>query len=234
MNQEKGEEKVSDRILKAVPEFHSSIADQCELLLELGLLVERYTSLSGSEMIDLSLLDKLEERKEQFRNRNMDKLHQSFHTNPFERDDLYWIFFSINKLIADIKNMLRMMQALGIGTDHHMAVMARMVREACFSLRRGYRKVASNPIEGLQDAQVIRSLRDMIEDTYNVAISELYDGDEIRKSMSILPHADANMKAVAQVMEMFKRREVYRYFFDLARELGEAATVLQSVVYTIA
>jgi len=166
--------------------------------------------------------------------RNMLVLSRAFAT-PMDREDIYRAIMTIDEILNYAKTTVREVEALGVEPDEYMADMARLIRDGSRSLRDGYAKLSSSAAEADMDAAAARKAERRTEKVYRAALTELFDADEHIKALSNKSRTDgAEAKAMEYVIEMFKRRELYRHLSNAADRLEHAGGVLHDIVVQIA
>ncbi len=113
-----------------------------------------------------------------------------------------------------------------------MLELAVLLKEGTYSLRRGYQKLSVNPSQADEDAQASRKAERSSEKVYRRALGELFR-EKGYIEMLADEEADTKSTAINLVIDIFKRREVYRHLSNAADRLAEAGEVLHDIVVKI-
>jgi hypothetical protein len=176
----------------------------------------------------------MEKAGDELKAHNMQVLSRAFAT-PMDREDIYRAIMTIDEILNYAKTTVREVDALGLAPDAHMAEMARLIRDGSRALRDGYAKLSSAAADADTDAAAARKAERSTEKVYRAALQELFDAEEYIDALSKKKRAkDAEANAMAYVIEMFKRRELYRHLSNAADRLEHAGGVLHDIVVQIA
>ncbi|MBF0418493.1 MAG: hypothetical protein HQL86_09630 [Magnetococcales bacterium] len=107
-----------------------------------------------------------------------------------------------------------------------------MMREGVDALKRGFQKLGVTPALADQDAEAVRKAERNTEKAYRRAISDLFQVDAHLRALDN-NEARAHSEALSHVIEIFKRRELYRHLSNTADRMAEAADVLHDIVVQI-
>ena len=173
----------------------------------------------------------LEHRADEIKARNIDVLHRSFST-PMDREELYRAITGIDHVINYAKSTVREMEGLGVAPDGHMLEMARCMREGVASLRTGFRKLAGDPAAAETDANAARKSERRTEKVYRAAVAELFEAESHLKSLQD-SGSNAVAAALTNVLDTFKRREIYRHLSNAADRVAHAGDTLHDIVVKI-
>lgn len=221
--------RLVDRVFPRMPDFYSLLNDQCDLLVEaMGAFIAYMEDASYERA---HLIRVIEERGDEIKARNTDILNRAFAT-PMDREDIYNAIITLDMGINYAKTTTREMEALNLNPDKFMLDMVVEYKHAAEALRRGFQKLAKNPIDAEQDALTARKAERNIEKIYRCALTTLFDVDEI---VSELDGGEKGSKAHAMftVIEIFKRREIYRHLSNGADRMAHAADRLHDIIVKI-
>jgi uncharacterized protein Yka (UPF0111/DUF47 family) len=114
-----------------------------------------------------------------------------------------------------------------------MVEMAVEYLHAATALRDGFHKLSTDPAAADDDADAARKCERNIEKIYRRALAKLFEVDEM---IALLDAGEPGSKAKAMlaVVNMFKRREVYRHLSNGGDRLARAADRLHDIVVKIA
>ncbi|MBF0178539.1 MAG: DUF47 family protein [Magnetococcales bacterium] len=222
--------KLTNRVFPRMPNFYGLILEQCDLANQAAALLEEYVQTGNKSRADQIL--KLEQDAEVMRQRNLDVLKNAFAT-PMDREDIYRAYTTVDCIISYAHNIVSEMDTLNIKTDQYITDMVATLRNSVEILGAGYKKLSSSPADSDKDAQLVGAARKKIEKSYRAAIAKLYQGDTYVQKMQ-QKQAGAEAEAMSYVLDIFKRREIYRHLFDAAIDMGSAGKVLHDIVVQVA
>lgn len=218
--------RIVARVFPRMPNFFELLNDQCDLAVEaLNVFVQFMET--GSEEFAQRVRD-LEHDADKIKDRNMDVLNKAFST-PMDREELYRAISTIDHIINYAKTTVREMEVLGVLPDQYTTEMAGYLRDGAVSLQVGYRKLAGDPGGAESDAQAARKAERNTEKAYRRALADLFDAEA---QVALLEEHDGptGPKALLHVMEVFKKREVYRHLSNAADRVARAGEVLHDIV----
>jgi predicted phosphate transport protein (TIGR00153 family) len=221
--------RVVDRVFPRAPDFYTLLNDQCDLAVEAMEVFVRYME-SGDEGL-AEEVRALEKRGDVLKERNSDILHKAFST-PLDREDIYRAIATLDHIVNYAKTTTREMELLKVTPDRYMAELAILLKEGAYALRQGYRKLSEQPARADADADAARKAERSSEKVYRRALGELFS--ETRYLEELHAHEDRTTEtAVTLVIEIFKRREIYRHLSNAADRLARAGEVLHDIVVKI-
>ena len=222
--------RLVDRILPRMPDFYNLINAQCDQVCE---SMEEFVKFmeSGDQAIG-EKVRRMEKEGDDLKARNMEILNRAFAT-PMDREDIYRAIVSIDEILNYAKTTVREVDALGVKPDAHMAKMARVITTGSQALRQGYAKLSSTPMDAENDAAAARKAERSTEKLYRAALSDLFDAEHHVQALSEKAE-NAEAQAMTYVIDVFKRREIYRHLSNGADRLAHAASVLHDIVVQIA
>lgn len=221
--------RLIDRVFPRMPDFYSLLNDQCDLVIE---AMEVFVQFMENGDMDLAKKVRgLEKRGDELKARNTDILNKSFST-PMDREDIYRAIASIDHIANYAKTTTREIEVLGVEPDKYMLELAVLLKEGAYAIQRGYAKLSENPQHAEEDSQAARKAERSSEKVYRRALGELFREDayiEILEKQDV----DSKVTAVKLVIDIFKRREVYRHLSNAADRLARAGEVLHDIVVKI-
>ncbi|MEO5345269.1 MAG: DUF47 family protein [Magnetococcus sp. YQC-9] len=220
--------KLTNRVFPRMPNFYGLILEQCELANQTAALLEEYVQTGNKSRADQ--IFKLEQDAESLRHRNLDVLKNAFAT-PMDREDIYRAYMTVDCVISHAQHIVSEMDALGIKTDPFITEMVATLRNSVETLSAGYKKLATAPAESDKDAQLVSQARKSIEKSFRTAIAQLFQSERYAKEH---PAGTADNQSVNYILDIFKRREIYRQIFDAAIDMGNAGEVLHDIVVQVA
>lgn len=222
--------KLTNRVFPRMPNFYGLILEQCELANQTAALLEEYVQTGNKSRADQIM--KLELDGETLRQRNLDVLKNAFAT-PMDREDIYRAYTSVDCILSHAHNIVSEMDSLGIKTDKYITEMVAALRNSVETLGAGYKKLATSPADADKDAQLVLKARKTIEKSFRAGLAQLFQGDKYVTMMQE-KQAGAEAQAMNYVLDIFRRREIYRQLFDAGIEMGKAGRVLHDIVVQVA
>ena len=222
--------RLVDRVFPRMPDFYGLINNQCELVCEaMDVFVDFMET--GNKAAG-ERVRAMEKEGDELKAHNMGVLSRAFAT-PMDREDIYRAIVTIDEILNYAKTTVREVEALEIEPDNYMADMARLLRDGSNALREGYAKLSSKPADADVNAAAARKAERNTEKVYRSALAELFHADEQISALG--QKADkAEVDAMRYVIEIFKRREVYRHLSNAADRMEHAGGVLHDIVVQIA
>ena len=222
--------KLVDRVFPIMPDFYGLIGAQAEQVCQSMDVFVKFME-TGDMEIGNEVRAK-EKEGDELKAKHMEILNHAFAT-PMDREDIYRAIVTIDEILNYAKTTVREIEALGIQPDHHMSLMTQALRNGCFALRDGYAKLSSQPAEAEAHATAARKAERTIEKLYRAALAQLFNAERQVEALSQKAE-NAEVQAMTYVIEVFKRREVYRHLSNAADRLAHAASVLRDIVVQIA
>ena len=221
--------RLVDRVFPRMPDFYSLLNDQCDLVVEAMEVFVQFMENGDDELA--KQVQALEKRGDELKARNTDMLNKSFST-PMDREDIYRAIATIDHIVNYAKTTTREIEALVVEPDKYMLELAVLLKEGAYALQRGYKKLSENPQHAEEDSQAARKAERSSEKVYRRALGELFREEGY---IAILDNQESNTAeaAVKLVLEIFKRREVYRHLSNAADRLARAGEVLHDIVVKI-
>ncbi len=221
---------------------------QCDLLVEATEELLDFMRTNNPQHAD-GVID-LERQGDTLKARNLTALHQSFAT-PFDREDIYRSITAIDDILNYTKSTVREMRGLQLNPDEHTRDMAKLLHEGAQALQQGYQRLAKEPLLAEADAERARKTERSTEKIYRRALAELFDANhyvatltpeqqQTADSLDVLmrelttSEIAAVGSAVGFVVEIMKRREVYRHMSNAADRVVRAGEVLNDIIAKIA
>lgn len=236
------------QLFPQMPDFHSLLNQQCQLLAEGTAELAAYMQTGDDTHADRVIA--IEHEGDAVKESNMNTLHQAFAT-PFDREDIYRSIVAIDEILNYAKSTIREMRGLQLSPDEHTRAMAAQLHEGALALQRGYQRLAEQPLKAEADAEAAHKTERAVERIYRQALSELFDAShymatltpeqqQAADDMEVLMQ-DLNTRelsgvgsAMGFVVEILKRREVYRHMSNAADRVAGAGQVLEDIVAKIA
>ena len=213
-----------NRVVPHMPDFYSLLNEQCDLVAQAMRIFAEYMETGDKETgKQVRLMEKV---GDELKNRNLYTLNEAFAT-PMDREDIYRAINAIDNILNYAKTTTREMETLELAPDVYTLEMAVLLREGAEALQRGFQHLPENTTAAEEEAQAARKAERSAEKTYRTALAVLFreeayvsDDAEDLKSSEIMRH----------VIEIFKRREVYRHLSNAADRVAEAGETLHDIV----
>ena len=222
--------RLVSRVFPPMPDFYGLLNTQCDLVCRaMSLFLEFMETGDAEKGKQLRMMEK---EGDDLKAYQMAVLNRSFAT-PMDREDIYRAIVTIDEILNYAKTTVREMEALSVAPDAHMRAMTRVICDGCQALENGYLKLATAPIEAEAFADAAHKAERKTEKIYRAALAELFRADRQIEALRE-GKEDAEVAAMMYVIEVFKRREVYRHLSNAADRLEHAASVLQDIAVQIA
>lgn len=143
----------------------------------------------------------------------IDELNRTFVT-PIDREDIFSLSRTIDDILDYGYSTLNEMEVLDVQPTSYMQRIASLLRDGAYEIFLAVQRLEKHPAVAIDHAQRAKALENRVESVYREAIAELFSGPE----------------DVHHIMEMLKRREVYRHLSNAADRGDEAANVISDIV----
>jgi uncharacterized protein Yka (UPF0111/DUF47 family) len=221
--------RLVNRVFPRMPDFYGLMSEQCDVLLEgMEALVEYMENCCDDTA---QKVRQIEKRGDAIKQRNTDILNTAFAT-PMDREDIYRAIMALDLGMNYAKTTTREMEALNLKPDHFMLEMAMEYKQAAEALKQGFARLSEQPAEAEQYAYIARKTERSVEKIYRRALAALFSVDEVIKKLEA-GEKGSKEQAMFTVVEMFKRREIYRHLSNGADRLARAADRLRDIVVKI-
>ncbi|MFT5175120.1 MAG: hypothetical protein ACI8W7_003309 [Gammaproteobacteria bacterium] len=227
-----------------MPDFHGLLNDQCDLVVRA--MDEFVAFMQTGDEVKAREVRRLEHEGDKLKVRNIDVLNRSFST-PFDREDIYRAITAIDEGLNYAKTTVREMEVLGVTPDTHTLEMAQLLHQGAQALQTGFARLKANPLAAERDAAAVRKTERQAEKVYRRAIAELFDaehyardlaerrkapGENLQLFLEPMEQAECSsvVKGISFVMEVLKRREIYRHLSNAADHLAHAGDILHDIV----
>ena len=222
--------RVIDRVFPRMPDFYTLVNEQCDLVVEaMGVFLEYMQE--GDETIG-GRVRALEKRGDELKARNIDILNQAFAT-PMDREDIYRAIVSVDHIANYAKTTVRELETLDLCPDDPMRDMAAELHEGALALRDGYRLLSKAPEEVDAHADRVRKAERRVEKIYRRAVAALFDPGDLLKDLRSGTD-EGTERAFLGMVDMLKRREVYRHLSNAADRMARAGEHLHDIKVKIA
>ncbi len=198
---------------KREDKFVGMLIEQAQITVEGLKLLEKW--LSKSELKDKAI-DQMRAKEieaDEVRRILIDELHNTFIT-PLDREDIFMLSLYVDDILDYCYTTVEEMQLLSIDADEHLMDMVKLTREATEEIEMAFNTIFSNPRVSGEHAKRAKKIENEVEHLYRVAIGDLF----------------TKAKDFGPLMEMLRRREVYRHVSNMADQADKAADILGMVV----
>jgi uncharacterized protein len=221
--------KLVDRVFPRMPDFYTLINEQCDLAVEAMTVFVEFMETGDVEKANK--VREFEHLGDELKERNTDILNKAFAT-PMDREDIYRAITSVDHVVNYAKTTVREIEILGLKPDQHMLLIATHLLQGTEALKRGFGKLATAPSLAEEDAQAARKAERNTEKAYRSALEALFNV-EAHADMLESVQGDTGHKVMSVIMEVFKRREIYRHMSNAADRLARASENLHDIVVKI-
>jgi uncharacterized protein Yka (UPF0111/DUF47 family) len=230
-NQSSAVSRLVERVFPRTPNFYGLINEQCDLAVQ---ALEVFVDFLGDgDPQTAQAVRALEKEGDDLKRRNLDILNKAFST-PMDREDIYRAIHTVDHIINYAKTTVRELETLGIGPDSYMQELGKVLLDGVSALQRGYGRLAVEPPAAEEDAQAVRKAERTAEKVYRRALAELFHEENVtREAISQQSNGDTLCDAMGAILNVLKRREVYRHLSNAGDRLARAGDVLHDIVVKI-
>jgi predicted phosphate transport protein (TIGR00153 family) len=198
---------------KRKDKFVNMLIEQAQITVEGLMLLEKW--LGKSELKDKAIdqMRAKEVEADEVRRILIDELHNTFIT-PLDREDIFMLSLYVDDILDYCYTTVEEMQLLEIDADEYLMEMVKLTREATQELEMAFNTIFTNPRVAGEHGRRAKKIENEVEHLYRVAISDLF----------------TKAKDFKPLMEMLRRREVYRHVSNMADQADHAADILGMVV----
>lgn len=223
--------KLTNAIFPVMPDFYGMMVAQCDLTARAMDVFLDF--MKTGDVAKADQVRAMEKEADELKTQQMEVLNHAFAT-PMDREDIFRAIMSIDEILNYAKTTIREMEALGITPDAHMAAIATLLRDGAYSLKSGFGKLSTKPMDAEVDAAAARKGERNTEKEYRSALADLFSPDQALAEALRAGSPGASADAFIHIMEVLKRREVYRHLSNAADRMEHAAGVLHDIVVQIA
>jgi len=191
--------------------FHHLIEQQAETTFEGLQLLEKYLASPKPELAEELTLK--EKEADEVRRILIDELNRTFVT-PFDREDIFALSRSIDDVLDYAHTTVYEMAVLDVEPTAFMQRIASLLKDAAYEIYLAMQRLRKHPAVAIDHAQRAKALENRVEAVYREAIADLFDSAD----------------DVEHIVEMLKKREVYRHLSNAADRGDEAANVISDIV----
>lgn len=214
------------RVFPKTPDFYGLLKAQSEQAVRGMEALVDYMSVGSSSLA--KAVKQLESESDEMRDRSMAALNSAFST-PMDREDLYRAIATLDHLLGYAKSTVREMEILHVVPDRHTKAMAEKLLEGAQALDAGYGLLGEKTAEAEPFAQAARSSERAIEKLYRKALTDLFDVESEMQRLGAID-GPSGPATLAQVIDIFKRREIYRHLSNAGDRVAHAGESLHDII----
>ena len=191
--------------------FHSLIEQQAEITYQGLQILEKHLANPNPELAEQLSLK--ESEADEVRRILIDELNSTFVT-PFDREDIFALSRSIDDVLDYAYTTVNEMVILNVTPTPFMQRIASLLKDATYEIYLAVQRLPKHPAVAIDHAQRAKALENRVEAVYREAIADLFNSAD----------------NIEHVVEMLKKREVYRHLSNAADRGDEAANVISDIV----
>ena len=191
--------------------FHNLIEQQAKTTFEGLQLLEKYLANPNPDLAGQLTLK--EKEADEVRRILIDELNRTFVT-PFDREDIFALSRSIDDVLDYAHTTVYEMDVLDVEPTAFMQRIASLLKDATYEIFLAMQRLRKHPSVAIDHAQRAKALENRVEAVYREAIADLFNSAD----------------DVEHIVEMLKKREVYRHLSNAADRGDEAANVISDIV----
>lgn len=191
--------------------FHSLIEQQAEITYQGLQILEKHLANPDPELAEQLSLK--ESEADEVRRILIDELNRTFVT-PFDREDIFALSRSIDDVLDYAYTTVNEMVVLNVTPTPFMQRIASLLKDAAYEIYLAVQRLPKHSSVAVDHAMRAKALENRVEAVYREAIADLFDSAD----------------DVEHVVEMLKKREVYRHLSNAADRGDEAANVISDIV----
>jgi predicted phosphate transport protein (TIGR00153 family) len=191
--------------------FHKLIEEQAQITYEGMKFLLKYLELHSPEVAEQVSMK--EKEADEVRRILIDELNRTFVT-PFDREDIFSLSRTIDDVLDYANTTVSEMEVLKVAPTPYMQRIASLLKDAAYEIYLSVQRLKKHPAVAIDHAQRAKALENRVEAVYREAIADLFE----------------SAKDVKDVVEMLKKREVYRHLSNAADRGDEAANVISDIV----
>lgn len=235
--------KLAGRIFPRTPDFYALLNEQCITVAEGTVALVSYMR-TGDEQ-HANRVRALEHAGDRIKVRNLDVLHRAFST-PMDREDIYRAVTAIDAVLNYAKSTVREMDILALPPDEHTLAIAELLEEGAQALCKGFAALEKNTEQAELEADRAKKTERRTEKIYRAALAELFNAEHYAATLTDAHRTDAASlnvlldpldsaqrsavsSGVAFVVEILKRREIYRHMSNATDRVAMAGEVLHDI-----
>lgn len=154
-----------------------------------------------------------EEEADEVRRMLVDELNRTFVT-PIDREDIYALSRAVDDLIDYGKSTVEELNLLQVKPDGQLRKMAELLLDGAREIHLALQRLEDHPGVAQEHARKAKRVENDVERVYRRAVAELFSGPA----------------EPAAIIDMLKRREIYRHLSNAADRADQAADIISHIV----
>jgi uncharacterized protein Yka (UPF0111/DUF47 family) len=191
--------------------FQNLIVQQAEITYQGLQILEKHLANPNPELAEQLSLK--ESEADEVRRILIDELNRTFVT-PFDREDIFALSRSIDDVLDYAYTTVNEMVILNVVPTPFMQRIASLLKDAAYEIFLAVQRLPKHSAVAVDHAMRAKALENRVEAVYREAIADLFDSAD----------------DIEHVVEMLKKREVYRHLSNAADRGDEAANVISDIV----
>lgn len=193
------------------PDFLKMLLDQAEKTREGLQAFENYARTNNDA--EAQKVVQCEREEDELRRVLIDDLNRTFIT-PFDREDIFALSRAVDDMLDYAFTSIDEMQILGVKPNEYVARLASTLREAAEEIYLAILHLRDHPNVANDHAVRAKAMENVAESVYREALTHLFD----------------RVKALDDVVNVLKMREVYRHLSNAADRGDAAANIIGDIV----
>lgn len=194
--------------------FYDLLIEQAQYAVEATDMLLEYLEQPGQKRKKQS--KKLEKQADEARRRLITELNHTFVT-PFDREDINAMSRDLDDVVDYAYTTTEELLLFDLDANETLINLATLIQEGAVELHQAIIHLHKHPQASIQHAQRAKKVETTVEKVYRKALADLF-----------VPPDD-----LAGMVEILKRREVYRHLSNTADRIDEAANILSDIVMKI-
>lgn len=158
-----------------------------------------------------------EERGDEERRLLIDELNRTFVT-PIDREDLFALSRAIDDVLDYAWSTVDEMVLFRLPPDAHLVQMAELLAKAAKEIHMAMQRILAHPQVASEHAVRAKQIENNVERLYRQALADLFE---------------AEVTDFKGMLNVLKRREVYRHVSNAADRADEAANIITDVIMKV-
>jgi len=212
-------------VVPPLPDFFGMLEEQADNLSATVTALSEYLKDCDKELA--ARINDLVDEGHALRDDSLHRLYSSFIT-PIDREDIYTLAMSFDHILDYIRNTVREVEVLQVGSDQWMRSMTAELVNGTASLKQGLAQLRASQAEGVSRIVQTRTAERRIEDLYRDALADMFEGEAYQK-LSAANGSATVQECLEFVVNRIKRREVYRHISNAADRLARAGEAMRDI-----
>lgn len=223
------------------------VREQCDLAVRATEVLSDYLENQGEDAAEQ--IRRCEREADSLRSNSFETVRRKFFKSPL-REEVHRAINSIIAIIHHAQTTVREMEALDLSPDRHLKQMSTLIQAGALSLQAGYKKLAAGSQDVEENVEAARQTERDTEEAYRSALADLFDARSFMAALDSREHHSdtkflgrylaerqdhhgAAAKALAFVVDLFRRREILGHLSSTAYRVLLASDALHEVAARI-